>query len=297
MKFDVIIIGGGPAGLSAGIFACRAGLKTLCLEKLCLGGQACLSAEIENYPGFESISGFELGQKIANQATKVGLKIEYETVEKLSKTKTGFSVKTKQNNHTAKKVILACGAKARTLGLDNEQKLIGKGVSYCASCDGAFFKGKNVAVVGGGNTAVTDVKYLARLAKKVYLIHRREGFRANSNEIEKIKAVKNVEILTSATIEQLQGEAQLEGLIIKQKNLTKKLKVDGLFVAIGYVPDLEFVDINIKKDKNGYVLVDESMQTSVKYLYACGDILSKNFKQVVASVAEGAIAANSCIED
>lgn len=297
MKYDVVIIGGGPAGLSAGIFASRAGLKTLCIEKLCCGGQACISPEIANYPGLGLISGFDLGQKMAEDATKAGVEFEYATVQKLTQTKTGFCVKTKSNTFSCKKVILACGAKTRQLSLPNEQNLIGKGVSYCASCDGAFFKGKNVAVVGGGNTAITDVVYLARLAKKVYLIHRRNEFRANANEVNKVKALKNVEIITPATIEQLNGENQLESLVLNLDGKTKKLKVAGLFVAIGYEPDLSFVDINIKKDKNGYVLVDENMQTSVKYLYACGDIVSKSFKQIVTAAADGAIAGNSCIGD
>ena len=186
MKYDVVIIGGGPAGLSAGIFASRAGLKTLCVEKLCCGGQACISPEIANYPGLGLISGFDLGQKMSEDATKAGVEFEYATVQKLTQTKTGFCIKTKSNTFSCKKVILACGAKTRQLSLPNEQNLIGKGVSYCASCDGAFFKGKNVAVVGGGNTAITDVVYLARLAKKVYLIHRRNEFRANANEVNNI---------------------------------------------------------------------------------------------------------------
>ena len=295
MKYDVVIIGGGPAGLSAGIFTCRAGLKTLCLEKLGVGGQASISPEISNYPGLGQISGFDLGQKIAEDATKTGLQIEYETVEKLSQTKTCFSIKTKHNNYLAKKVILASGAKVRHLGVENEQNFIGRGVSYCASCDGAFFKGKNVAVVGGGNTAIGDVVYLSRLAKTVYLVHRRDEFRANKVDVDKVTKLKNVKIITPATVEKLNGKNQLESLTINCNGQPKTIKVDGLFVAIGYEPDLSFVDINIKKDKNGYVLVDENKQTSVKYLYACGDITSKKFKQIITACADGAIAGNSCV--
>lgn len=295
MKFDVIIIGAGPAGLSAGIFAARAGLKTLCIEKLGVGGQASIAAEISNYPGLGKISGFELGQKMAEDAINCGVKIEYETVQNLSQTKTGFEVKTKHNLYTAPKVILACGAKVRNLGVDSEQKFIGRGVSYCASCDGAFFKNKTVAVVGGGNTAVGDCLYLSRLAKKVYLIHRREIFTANKLDFEKVKAAKNVEIITNATVKELQGKDTLQSVVLNHNGASKKLKVDGLFVAVGYEPDLSFVDINIKKDKFGYVLVDENKQTSVKYLYACGDITSKKFKQIITAAADGAMAGNSCV--
>lgn len=295
MKYDVIIIGAGPAGLSAGIFASRAGLKVLCLEKLGVGGQASISPEIENYPAVGKISGFELGQKMAKDAVDCGVKIEYETVNLLKQTKTGFSVKTKHNTYLAKKVILACGAKARSLGLKEEQQFIGRGVSYCASCDGAFFKGKVVAVVGGGNTAVGDVKYLSHLAKKVYLIHRRNCFRANKVDVDKIKTLKNVEVITNATVVGLKGENQLEEITFKRNTTEQSIKVQGVFVAVGFESDLSFVDIDIKKDKNGYVLVDENMRTSVKYLYACGDITSKKFKQILTAAADGAIAGNSCV--
>lgn len=297
MKYDVIIVGAGPAGLSAGIFACRAGLKVLCLEKLGVGGQASLSPEIENYPGMHKIAGFDLAENIKQDALNCGLKLEYETVKKITQTKQGFSVKTTQNNYSAKKVILACGAKPRMLGFENEQQLIGKGISYCASCDGAFFKNKTVAVVGGGNTAIGDVIYLSRLAKKVVLIHRKDSFRANPKDVENVKKLKNVQIITSAEIIKLHGDENLKSIDIKQGNVIKNIKIDGLFVAIGFMPDLAFVDINIKKDENGYILVDENRETSVKYLYACGDIISKNFKQIITAVADGAIAGNSCIGD
>lgn len=295
MKYDVIIIGGGPAGLSAGIFACRAGLRVLCVEKLFIGGQASLASEISNYPGLGKIAGMDLTQKIAEDAMQFGLQLVYENVLKLKQTKTGFSVKTNEGHYQTKKVILATGAKPKKLGLELEDSLLGKGVSYCASCDGAFFKNKVVAVVGGGDTAIADVLYLSHLAKKIYLIHRRNTFKANPLDLKKVRALKNVEIITEANISALKGEQQLEGIEIVSNKTKQILKVDGLFIAIGYQPDLDFVDINIKKDKNGYVLVDENKQTSVKYLYACGDITSKKFKQVITAVADGAVAGNSCV--
>ncbi len=295
MKYDVVIIGAGPAGLTAGIFASRGGLKTLCIEKLGVGGQAGISPEIANYPGVGKISGFDLGQKMAEDAKIAGVEIAYETVLKLAQTKTGFSIKTKHNSYSAKKVILANGAKARSLGLKNEAEFIGRGISYCASCDGAFFKGKTVMIVGGGNTAIGDCVYLSRLAKKIYLVHRRDQFRANNQDVLRVKALKNVKILTPSKVVEVGGENKLEYAIVETDGKQQKIKTDGLFVAIGYEPDLSFVDINIKKDKNGYVLVDENKQTSVKYLYACGDVTSKKFKQIITAAADGACAGNSCI--
>lgn len=169
MNSDVFIIGAGPAGLTAGIFTCRAGLSTICIEKLAIGGQASLSNDIANYPGFDSISGFDLTEKMVNQAKSNGLKLEWGTVKSLTKTKTGFSIKTQDHTYTAKKVIIATGCKTKKLGLKDEERLTGRGVSYCASCDGGFFANKVVAVVGGGNTAIGDVEYLSRLAKKFIL--------------------------------------------------------------------------------------------------------------------------------
>ncbi len=295
MKADVVIIGGGPAGLTAGIFACRAGLNVVLLEKLALGGQASLSYKIANYPGFKDISGFDLANKMREQAEAVGLKIEYAEVCALTQTKIGFSVKTKDVTYSAKKVIIACGCIARKLGLDREKEFTGKGISYCASCDGNFFKGKDVAVVGGGNTAIEDVDYLTKIAKKVYLINRTEHFRAGEHEVRRIKKYKNVEVLTNTTVKQLLGESLLEGLELKVGNAKRKLAISGLFVAIGHEPNLDFVKLNLKLDKFGYIIVDENKQTSVKNLFACGDITSKKFRQIITACADGAIAGNACI--
>ena len=294
MKADVVIIGGGPAGLSAGIFACRAGLDVVLLEKLSLGGQASLSYKIANYPGFKDISGLDLIDKM-REAEGLGLKIEYAEVLALSKTKTGYSLKTKNATYFAKKVIIACGCATRKLGLDREKALTGKGVSYCASCDGNFFKNKVVAVVGGGNTAIEDVDYLTKLASKVYLINRTESFRAGEYEVRRIRKYKNVEILTNAAVTKLFGDKQLDAIEVKVGRAKRKLAVEGLFIAIGHEPNLEFVKFNLKLDKFGYIIVDENKQTSEKNLFACGDITSKNFRQIVTACADGAIAGHSCI--
>jgi len=294
MKFDVAVIGGGPAGLSASIFTLRAGLKTICFEKLAVGGQAAISYDIANYPGFDSISGFDLTQKMFSQAKNLGNQFVYGNVEKISKLKTGFSIKTKHETYQAKKLIIACGTKARQLGL-NEEKFIGKGVSYCASCDGGFFKGKDVAIVGGGDSAFEYVEYLSRIAKSVVLLNRSDKFKANDFRVANAKKLKNVKFYTNVEIQSLLGDKILSGLTVNHNNNIKDLKVDGLFVAIGHIPNLDFLDFKIKLDKNGYIIVNSRMETSEKNVYACGDIVSKHFKQVLTACADGAIAGNSCI--
>lgn len=292
MKFDVAVIGGGPAGLTACIFTARAGVSTICFEKLAIGGQASLSADIQNYPAIKSISGFELTQKMFEQATELGAQFVFGDVVKLKKLKNGFAIKTSTQTYQARKVIIAVGNIARKLGL-NEEKFIGRGISYCASCDGHFFKGKDVAILGGGDSAFTYAEYLSRLAKKVYLINRSEHFRAQSYKVENAKKIKNLQILTNTNITALNGNEVLESITLTSG---KKLKVEGLFVAIGHIPNLGFLDFDIQKDKNGYILVNDNMQTSEKNVFACGDIVSKHFKQVVTACADGAIAGNSCTE-
>lgn len=296
MKFDVAVIGGGPAGLSACIFTTRAGLSTICFEKLAIGGQASFSYDISNYPAFNSISGFELSQKMFEQAKACGATFSFEGVIKIKKLKTGFSIKTKNETYNAKKVIIACGTVARKLGL-NEEKFLGKGISYCASCDGNFFKGKTVTVVGGGDSAFEYVEYLSRIAKKVYLIHRRDEFKADSNRVKKAMAIKNVEFILNSNVNKLYGDEVLTSIDVITNNKIKNIKTDGLFVAIGHVAQCDFLDFKIEKDKAGFIIVDNYMCTSEKNVYACGDIVSKHFKQVITACADGAIAGNSCIGD
>ena len=291
MKYDVAVIGGGPSGLSAGIFTTRAGLTTICFEKLAIGGQASLSPEICNYPAFDAIDGFELTQKMFNQAKANGVQFVFSSVAKIKKLKTGFSIKTKTETYQAKKLIIASGTIPRRLGL-NEEKFIGKGVSYCASCDGNFFKNKTVAVVGGGDSAFVSVEYLSRLAKTVYLLNRSENFKSTRLCVENAKKLKNVKILTSVQVVELNGEEVLTSIKL---NNGKELQVDGLFVTIGHVPNLNFLDFKIKCDKHGYIITDKNMQTSENGVYACGDITSKHFRQIITACADGAIAGNSCI--
>jgi thioredoxin reductase (NADPH) len=295
MVYDVAIIGAGPAGLTAGIYACNAGLSTICFEKLAVGGQASLTYEIVNYPGFEKISGYELAQKMENHAKSCGVEIEYTNVERLNKLKSGFSLKTKAGTYKAKKVIIASGNKVKKLGLDNELQLTGKGVSYCASCDGAFFKNKTVAVVGGGNSAFEYVKYLTKIAKKVYVLNRTDIFRAGEHKLNQMKKMKNVEIITNASVKKLNAKETLQSVDLLVGGKKQNLQIDGLFVAIGHEPDLNFVNFDIALDKAGFIKVDENQKTNVENLFACGDITSKQFKQVVTACADGARAGNSCI--
>ena len=291
MKFDVAVIGGGPAGLSAGIFTTRAGLTTICFEKLVIGGQASLSYDISNYPAFNSISGWDLTQKMFQQAKGCGVEFVFSDAISVTKNKFGFSIKTKDAIYQAKKLIIASGTIPRKLGL-NEEKFIGKGISYCASCDGNFFKGKDVAVVGGGDSAFEYVEYLSRIANKVYLINRSDKFRANNFRVENAKKLKNVQILKNAEIKHLVGNDVIAGV---ELNNGEKLSVDGVFVAIGHIPNLNFLKFDVELDANGYIVVDKYMKTSVDNVYACGDIVSKHFKQIITACADGAIAGNSCI--
>lgn len=295
MKIDVAVIGGGPAGITAGIFASRAGLNVTCFERLSVGGQAALSYEIANYPGFENISGWDLSEKFLNHAKSAEVEFVYEDVKSVEKNNSKFIIKTSNNKYEAKKIIIATGCKTRKLNLENEAKFTGKGVSYCASCDGGFYKGKNVCVVGGGDSAMEYVNYLTRIANKIYLVNHSERFRANEQTFNKVKKLKNVEIITNANVVSLNGKDILEDIDLDILGEKKNLKVDGIFFAIGQIPDLSFVKLNLKKDSLGYLLVDENMQTNMKNVFACGDIISKRFKQVITACADGAIAGNSCI--
>jgi len=295
MIYDVAIIGAGPAGLTAGIYACNAGLSVICFEKLAVGGQASLTYEIVNYTGFEKINGYDLAEKFRIHAESAGVKIEYQKVDKLKKLKSGFSLKTKSGLFKAKKVIIASGNKVKKLGVDNEKEFTGKGVSYCASCDGAFYKKKVVAVVGGGNSAFEYVKYLSRIAQKVYVFNRTEIFRAGEHKLNAMRQMKNVEIMANTSVQAIKGKEVLESVDIVTNRKKQNVKLDGLFIAVGHEPDLDFVEFDIELDKHGFIKVDDNQKTSVENVFACGDIVSKNFKQIITACADGARAGNSCI--
>lgn len=294
--YDLLILGAGPSGLTAGIYAARGGLKTAIIEKTSFGGQLALTSEIENYPGFENISGFELAYKMQQQAEKLGVEFIYEEITDLDIVGDVKCVKTQGNKYEAKAVIIAMGASPRLLGLDKETALLGAGVSYCATCDGAFFRGKDVAVIGGGNTAVEDAIYLSKFCNKVYIVHRRNEFRATKAEINKMTAKQNVELVLSSVVSDIFGESKVEGIEVTTGEQKKRIDVSGVFVAIGRTPNTELIH-GIDLTDNGYIVVDRLQRTSEKGVYAVGDIVDKSLRQVVTACADGAVAAECVIAD
>ena len=289
--YDLIIIGGGPAGLTAGIYAQRARLKTLLLEKEVIGGQIAVSDVIENYPGFPSISGAELMEKFEQQARGLGLEIKLTDVVAVQKKGEEKIVKTSDGDLIAKSVIVATGAKPRRLGIPGEKELTGKGVSYCATCDGPFFKGQKVIVVGGGDTAVKEAVYLSKIANKVYIAHRRDPLRAEKIIQEKAMSTPNIEILWSHILKEIKGKTGVEKVVLQnlKDNTVKELDVEGVFVFVGINPTTDFVDV--EKDKQGFIKTDQDMRTSVKGIFAAGDCRTTALKQVSTAVGDGAIAA------
>ena len=294
--YDVIIIGGGPAGLSAAIYTARALKKTLIIEEANFGGQITQAVEVENYPGYESISGMELGEKMYNQATHLGAESIYGSVTKITKEKDLFQVTAGGKVYQSKVVIYGAGASPRKLGIEEESKYLGSGLSYCATCDGAFFKGKTVCVIGGGNTAIDDAIYLANICEKVYLIHRRDTFRAEPIKVKLLKEHENVEIITPANVKEIKGEGKVEEVIIQHDNKEESLAVDGIFVAIGHVPNTERIKDLVPLNDNGYVITNHELETSLSGFYAVGDVREKLIRQVTTATSDGTIAAMSACE-
>ncbi len=292
--YDIIIIGAGPAGLSAGLYASRLGAKTLILEKLTPGGQITLSSEIENYPGIcEVKSGLELMSCWPQQAMKFGAEIKSEEVKKLKMENGKWKVETSNNEYTSKAIIVATGANPKKAGFEGEIKYTGKGVSYCAVCDGFFYKGKDVAVIGGGDTALEEALYLSKIAQKVYLIHRRDKFRAAPLTQKKVFNTQNIEIIYNESVKKVFGNEFLEGIILSSG---KEIKIDGVFVFVGMKINNELIKDLVKLNEWGEVKVDLNMQTSLKGLYAVGDIRQNAVKQVVAAAGDGAIAAINAVK-
>lgn len=294
-NFDTIIIGGGPAGYTAALYTCRAGLDTLLLEKMSAGGQMTLTGDIDNYPGFEEgIDGFTLGMKMQQCAERFGAKTEYAQVLSVDFSEKIKKIKTEKGDILAKTVIIASGASPRTLGIQKEAEFIGKGVHYCAHCDGRFYKDKTVAVIGGGNSAVADALYLSRLAKKVYLIHRRDQLRATKIYHEPLKKADNVEFIWNSTVDDFITQQRVVGVKIKNVNSgdISELFCDGVFISIGRKPETDFVKGILALDENGYIIADESTKTNIDGVYAAGDVRTKFLRQVVTAVSDGAVAAS-----
>ena len=295
--YDVVILGAGPAGLTAGIYAARGGLSVAIVENQAPGGQAALTAEIENYPGFETISGFDLTARMVAQCEGLGVVFVYDNPVNVSLQGAVKTVETAYSGTVeGRSLIIATGALPRPLGVPRESELLGGGVSYCATCDGAFFRGKPVAVVGGGNTAVEDALYLERFASEVYLIHRREALRADALLSERITK-STVKILWDTVVTDLVGSPRLQSLNVKNVKTgeTSSVRVDGFFIAAGRKPASEGLN-GVALDESGYILTDDEMRTNIDGVFAAGDVRRKSLRQVVTAAADGALAAENAVK-
>ena len=294
-NYDVIVIGGGPAGYTAALYTVRAGLSTLVIEKLYAGGQINETTQIDNYPGFpEGIDGFTLGQKLQQGAQRFGAETKNTEVVEVKLQGNEKIVETMDGIYRARAVVIATGAGHKHLGLDQEQELVGKGVAYCAACDGNFYRGKTVAVVGGGNSAAADALLLSRIAAKVILIHRRDSLRATKIYHEPLQEKENVEFRWNSKVTELLHEEKLTGIKI-QNVLTgqeEEISVDGLFISIGRKPATELFAGELALDEDGYIIAGESTQTEVPEVYAAGDVRTKKVRQIITAAADGAAAAH-----
>ena len=296
--FDIIIIGAGTAGLTAALYGARAGKKVLDLEEKNTGGQIINSPTIENYPGIRHISGFEFIQSLQEQAEAAGATIQNSRAQKIVDQGEGKVVMTKEKLYQSRAVIICTGVVQKKLGLPKEKELTGCGVSYCAVCDGAFYRDKRVAVVGGGNTALEDALFLSNYCKRVYLIHRRDQFRGESWMVNQLLQKENVEFILESTIVCLQGNTSLESLQIKnvKTNIIDELTVNGLFIAIGQQPSNESFAGTVDLDEQGFICADETCRTNVRGIFAAGDCRTKKVRQLVTAAADGAVAALASCE-
>jgi len=296
---DILIIGGGPAGLTAALYAARAGKSVIVCEGESLGGQITQSPQVDNYPGLPQISGMELGDRLCAQAMDAGAQVEFTTVNSLTRLEDGsFSAQTDDGTIQAKAVIFAAGAKPRPMGVESEADWIGRGVGYCALCDGAFFKGKDVAVVGGGSTAFSDALYLSKICKSVTLIHRREGFRAEAAVIETAKATENLRILTPYTVTALHGEEVLEKISVKHAatGAVMELQLQAVFVAVGHAPNCSLIEAYATLNDGGYAVAGEDCKTKTPGLFVAGDCRTKTIRQLTTAMADGTAAAVAACE-
>ena len=293
--YDMIIIGGGPAGYTAALYGARAGLSTLIMEKMAVGGQMALTDKIDNYPGFEDgIEGFSLGEKMKNEAERSGARTVFATVLSADLKSDPKVVETSDDIFCGCTVIIATGAEPRELGVSMEKELVGRGVSYCATCDGMFFKGKTVVVVGGGNTAAADILLLSRVASKVFVVHRRDTLRASKIYHETLMKAENVEFCWDSQVTGILSDDKVTGVRIKNINTRdeRNLSCDGIFVAIGRKPASKLADGQLELDEGGYIKADESTKTNIPGVYAAGDVRTKVLRQVITAAADGAMAAH-----
>jgi thioredoxin reductase (NADPH) len=297
MIYDVIIIGGGPAGLSSAIYSSRARLSTLIIEKAGCGGQIAITDNLENYPGFEKgINGFELTSKMEQQARTSGTEVVYGEVVAIETEETLKKVILTDKTYITKTVIVASGSNFKKLGVKGEQEFIGKGISFCATCDGPFFKNKAVAVIGGGDSALQEALFLTKFASKITVIHRRDQFRAAKILQERIFSEKKIEVIFDSVVEEIIGRENIEKIKIKniKSDATREMLVNGVFIFIGWTPNTKFLMQNkIVLDENGYIVTDDQMKTSLSGIFACGDVRKKILRQVVTATGDGAIASIS----
>ncbi len=292
---DIVIVGAGPAGLSAAVYAVRAGLDIELYESnYVAGGQVLLTYEVDNYLGLPGINGFDMGMKFKEHAEKMGVEIKTKTVKSIDKTTNGFVVTTADESVECKTVLIATGAVYRKLGVEGEKRLAGKGVSYCATCDGAFYKEKTTAVVGGSYTAVEDAIYLSALCKKVYLIHRRDKLRAGGYLEKKLFECENVEIVWNTNVLDILGDERVSGLSLKNTDGGEsEISIDGVFIAVGTTPETALIKDLVSLDPHGYVVAGEDCESSLKGLYVAGDLRTKTLRQITTAVADGASAVTS----
>lgn len=294
--YDLIIIGAGPAGMSAAVYAARAELNFIVIEgSMMQGGQVLTTYDVDNYLGLPGIGGFEMGMKFAEHAKKLGVSFVTENVISMDVAGEVKKVVTDKKEYETKTIIIATGAVHRKAGIPGEAEFTGKGVSYCATCDGAFFRNKTTAVVGGGDVAVEDAIYLARICEKVYLIHRRDEFRAAKSLVNKAKNTENIELVLDSTVERISGEAKVSSIEVKNKKTgnTDEFAVDGVFFAVGMQPVTAFVDKSVQMNEAGYIVAGEDCATNVPGVYAAGDIRTKQLRQIITAAADGANAVTS----
>ena len=295
--YDIIIVGAGPAGLTSAIYGCRSGKKVLVLEAMSYGGQIINTLDIENYPCEEHISGFDFATRLYNQAKNLGAEIKFQKVIEIKDNKNTKKVITNKEEYETKTIIIATGNENRKLGLDNEDSLVGKGVSYCATCDGHFYKSKTVAVVGGGNTALEDALYLSDICEKIYLIHRRDQFRGDQKTVELLKNKSNVEFVYNSNVTKLISEDKLKSIEVTNKDGSVQiLDVDGLFIAVGRIPENQNFAKLINLDEAGYIIASEDCKTNVPGIFVAGDSRIKEVRQLTTAVGDGAVSATQAIK-
>ncbi len=298
--YDILIVGAGPAGMTAAIYGQRGGKKTIVFDKLSYGGQVINTAEVANYPGIPNMTGLDFAEKTYNQMKDLGAEMSYEEISEIKDADKSIKtvITTSGKEYQCKAIIIATGSSPRPLGVENEERFKGAGISYCATCDGAFFRNKTVAVCGGGNTALEDAEVLSDIAEKVYLIHRRDEFRADATNVKRVKGKKNVELVLDSVVTAINGERFIQGLEVQNKKTEEKreLKIDGLFVAIGQMPENDIFKDIVKLNKAGYIEAGEDCLTGTDGIFAAGDCRTKKVRQITTAVSDGAIAALAAIE-